>query len=150
MNLFQVLVVVNTFLSLLFVIYYWISIYFYLKTKYMHGYLYLKDYEIRKINPHTNIVKDRTYEVVKYLAFEISPAANIIFLVVLYYQLSSAKYWFASAYSCTEGSFVYYLKDYEKFLGSKMVIALSAVFVSLGLICLDICYLLWRYFKGDL
>jgi hypothetical protein len=31
-----------------------------------------------------------------------------------------------------------------------MVVALSSIFVSLAMVCLDVCYLLWRYFKGDL
>jgi hypothetical protein len=31
-----------------------------------------------------------------------------------------------------------------------MVATLSSIFVSLTLICLDVCYLLWRYFKGGL
>lgn len=59
-GLLQILTLVSTFLSFVFVIYYWVSNYFYLKTKYMHGYLYLKDYEIRRINPQTNLIKNRT------------------------------------------------------------------------------------------
>jgi nitrogen fixation-related uncharacterized protein len=39
---------------------------------------------------------------------------------------------------------------YKQFVGGKTVVALSSVFVSLGLVCLDLSYLLWRYFKGDL
>lgn len=31
-----------------------------------------------------------------------------------------------------------------------MVVTLSSIFVSLAIICLDACYLLWRWFKGDL
>jgi len=41
---FQVLILASTLFSLIFVVYYWVGSYFYLKTKYMHGYLYLKDY----------------------------------------------------------------------------------------------------------
>jgi hypothetical protein len=109
---FQALVLVCTLLSVVFVGYYWASCYFYLKTKYMHGYLYLKDYEIRRINPHTNIVKDRSAEIAKFLAFEASPLASMLFLAVLYFQLNSAKAWFAGAASCTGESFVEYLKSY--------------------------------------
>jgi nitrogen fixation-related uncharacterized protein len=84
------------------------------------------------------------------MAFEISPLASILFLVVLYFQLGSTKAWFSGVYLCTEGSFAGYLKSYEQFVGGKTVVALSSVFVSLGLVCLDLSYLLWRYFKGDL
>lgn len=30
------------------------------------------------------------------------------------------------------------------------MVALSSIFISLAIICLDACYLLWRWFKGDL
>lgn len=35
--------------------YYWISSYLYLKEKDQQGYLYLKDYQIKKINKRSNI-----------------------------------------------------------------------------------------------
>jgi hypothetical protein len=69
------------------VIYYWSSSYFYLKTKYMHGYLYLKDYEIKKVNPHTNIIRNRQREIVKSLLFEICPFTAIALLTMLYTNL---------------------------------------------------------------
>jgi hypothetical protein len=80
----------------------------------------------------------------------VSPLFSIIFFVILYFQVKIAKEWFAGASICTEGSFIGYLKSYEQFLGGEMVIALTSIFVNLGLICMDICYLMWRYFKGDL
>jgi len=55
---FQALIILSTLFSFIFMVYDWVGCYFYLKTKYMHGYLYLKDYEIQKINPHSNIIKN--------------------------------------------------------------------------------------------
>ena len=35
-------------------------------------------------------------------------------------------------------------------MGREMVVILSSIFIILAIICLDICYLLWQWFKGDL
>ena len=97
----QALGLVSIFFSLVFLGYYWGSSYLHLRTKHMHGYLYLKDYQIRRINPHTNIVKNRNIEMLKLMAYEVSPIAAILFLVILYFQLNEARQWFVEAEACT-------------------------------------------------
>jgi hypothetical protein len=54
-------------LQLVYMVYFWISNYLYLRNKYQQGYLYLKDYEIKKINRSYNIMKDRSNELIKFI-----------------------------------------------------------------------------------
>lgn len=37
----------------------------------------------------------------KFVAYEVSPIAAILFLIVLYFQLNKAKQWFLGAEACT-------------------------------------------------
>ena len=71
-------------------------------------------------------------------------------LALLYLKLSATKSWFDSATSCTDSSFRAYLKEYSKFLGGQMVALMSSIFINIGILGLDACFLLWRCFKGDL
>lgn len=84
----QALCLVSIIFSLVFLGYYWSNGYLHLRTKQMHGYLYLKDYQIRRINPQTNMVKNRSREAVKFMTYEVSPVAAILFLVILYFQIN--------------------------------------------------------------
>lgn len=69
---------------------------------------------------------------------------------MLYLRLSDAKSWMESARACTDSSFGGYLKEYGRYLGGQMVGLMTSIFINIGILCLDACFLLWRCFKGDL
>lgn len=124
--------------------------YLHMRTKHIHGYLYLKDYEIKKVNPRSNIPKDRFSELLKFVFIQTFSLFAIIALAVFYTLFSKAHDWYESATICTESLFKAYLATYKQYAGGCMVVVLAGVFVLAGMMLLDVSHFLWRLWKGDL
>jgi hypothetical protein len=124
--------------------------YLHLRAKHQHGYLYLKDYEIQKINPRSSLPRNRSTETLKFLFVLLFSVCTLAALSVFHNLCAKAYNWYASAAPCTDTLFQSYLLTYQQYFGSAMATILASAFVTGAWIFTDTCYLLWRMCKGDL
>lgn len=86
----------------------------------------------------------------KFIVLQIFGGTILVINVAAYLKASKQQEWCQSAYSCSSTLIGRYLIDYEKHLGGIVVVALTCVFVTVGMIVLDVLFLMWRRWKGDL
>lgn len=81
---------------------------------------------------------------------QILGAAILLVNVAVYSKASEQQEWCQNANNCTSPLIITYLTDYEQYLGGIVVVALACVFLIVAVIVLDLLFLLWRRWKGDL
>ena len=132
------------------VLLYVIDHYTHLKAKYINGYLYLKDFEIKKLNNRSNLVRNRQSQMLKFIFSELFTLIPLITLIIYYSKIVEERLWYEQSLSCTSQPFISYLHDFLNFYSSTIIYLVTSIFINTAILIIASSHIAYRMCKGDL